>query len=211
MNSKYWGTTKNNKEYLKLKPGFEPRQPASVVDLEEEEKTTYGISKEECKNSIDESVRYNGNNFEPPNPASVVESEEPKKKDESYYEDGKNPNVFSKKAWKGTPLKLKANMIGGLYEPLNPVSVLEEPAEDEPVSMFESTKVFIGKRHHQTEKPQDILEFFLKYWTEEGETVLDPTMGSGSTGVACKKLGRNFIGYEMDEKIFNVAKTRIEK
>jgi site-specific DNA-methyltransferase (adenine-specific) len=77
--------------------------------------------------------------------------------------------------------------------------------------MFESTKVFIGKRHHQTEKPQDILEFFLKYWTDEGDTVLDPTMGSGSTGVACKKLGRNFIGYELDEKIFKVAKARIEK
>ena len=94
-------------------------------------------------------------------------------------------------------------------KPRQPASVLE--AEDEPVSMFESTKVFIGKRHHQTEKPQDILEFFLKYWTDEGDTVLDPTMGSGSTGVACKKLGRNFIGYELDEKIFKVAEARIEK
>ena len=74
--------------------------------------------------------------------------------------------------------------------------------------MFESQKVFIGKRHHQTEKPQDILEFFLKYWTDEGDTVLDPTMGSGSTGVACKKMGRNFIGIEMDDKIFKVAQKR---
>ena len=75
--------------------------------------------------------------------------------------------------------------------------------------MFESTKVFIGKRHHQTEKPQDILEFFIKYWTDEGDTILDPTMGSGSTGVACNKLKRNFIGFELDETIFKVAEKRV--
>ena len=99
------------------------------------------------------------------------------------------------------------------FDPKLPVSVLEEfiePAEDEPKSMFESTKVFIGKRHHQTQKPDDILEFFLKYWSDEGDTILDPTMGSGSTGVACKKLERNFIGYELDEKIFEVAKKRLD-
>ena len=82
--------------------------------------------------------------------------------------------------------------------------------EDEPKSMFESTKVFIGKRFHQTEKPHDILEFFIKYWTDPGDVVLDPTMGSGSTGVACKKLERHFIGYETDETIFEVAKKRLE-
>jgi len=93
------------------------------------------------------------------------------------------------------------------YDPPNPASIVEE---DEPKSMFESTKVFVGKRHHQTEKPQDILEFFLKYWTDEGDTILDPTMGSGSTGVACKKLNRKFIGFELNEKIFEVAKNRCE-
>ena len=137
-----------------------------------------------------------GAHYTPPNPLSVLEEEE---KTDIYGETKDDRYIRYKKF--GT----------GDYEPPNPASVLEEPADDEPVSMFESTKVFIGKRHHQTEKPQDILEFFLKYWTDEGETVLDPTMGSGSTGVACKKLGRNFIGYEMDDKIFNVAKARIEK
>ena len=106
----------------------------------------------------------------------------------------------------------KENGVG--FTPPNPASVVEEfiePAEDEPKSMFESKKVFIGKRHHQTEKPLDILEFFIKYWSDEGQTILDPTMGSGSTGVACKNLKRNFIGYELNEKIFKVAKNRIEK
>ena len=101
--------------------------------------------------------------------------------------------------------RYKKNGTGAMNPP-NPASVLEE----EPVSMFESTKVFIGKRHHQTEKPQDILEFFLKYWTNEGDTILDPTMGSGSTGVACKNLDRNFIGYELDPDIFKVAEKRLD-
>jgi len=84
-----------------------------------------------------------------------------------------------------------------------------EPVQ--PASVFESEKVFTGKRHHQTEKPEDILDFFLKYWSDEGDLILDPTMGSGSTGVACKNMGREFIGIELDEKIFNVAKKRIEE
>jgi site-specific DNA-methyltransferase (adenine-specific) len=80
-----------------------------------------------------------------------------------------------------------------------------------PASVFESTKVWTcTKRHHQTEKPQDILEFFLKYWSDEGHTVLDPTMGSGSTGVACQKLGRDFIGYELNAEIYAKACERLE-
>jgi site-specific DNA-methyltransferase (adenine-specific) len=80
-----------------------------------------------------------------------------------------------------------------------------------PVSIIECEKLYRGKRHHQTEKPQDILEFFIKYWTDEEETILDPTMGSGSTGVACVNLNRKFIGFELDEKIFEKAKKRIEE
>lgn len=79
-----------------------------------------------------------------------------------------------------------------------------------PVSVFESSKAVIGKRLHPTQKPLEILEFILKYWTDGGDTVLDPTMGCGSTGVACKKLGRNFIGIEKDEKIFETAKKYID-
>ena len=96
-----------------------------------------------------------------------------------------------------------------LYDPRLPASVVDEPAEDEPVSMFESTKG-IGKRFHQTQKPCEILDFFLKYWADPGDTVLDPTMGSGSTGVACKNLGINFIGFEMNEEIFKTAQKRLD-
>ncbi len=164
---------------------FDPKLPVSVL---EEKYNSSGYKKE-----LVEGVKNFGTyGFEPPNPASVVEEE----KDEF--------------GWDKSVVKEKGNKIGkigGNFEPTNPVSIVEE---DEPKSMFESTKVFIGKRHHQTEKPLDILEFFLKYWTDEGDTVLDPTMGSGSTGVACKQLKRNFIGYELDPDIFKVAEKRLD-
>jgi len=53
------------------------------------------------------------------------------------------------------------------------------------------------------------MEYLIKTYTNEGETVLDPVMGSGSTGVAAKNLNRHFIGIEKDEDYFNIAKERI--
>lgn len=63
---------------------------------------------------------------------------------------------------------------------------------------------------HPTQKPVALLEYLIKTYTNEGETVLDFTMGSGTTGVACKRLNRNFIGIELDENYFKIAKERIE-
>lgn len=63
---------------------------------------------------------------------------------------------------------------------------------------------------HPTQKPVALLEYLIKTYTNECNTVLDNTMGSGTTGVACKNLNRNFIGIEMDDKYFNIAKERIE-
>lgn len=76
-----------------------------------------------------------------------------------------------------------------------------------------STIIHVNKEvgHHPTQKPIPLLEYLIKTYTIEGEMVLDFTMGSGSTGVACKNTGRNFIGIERDEKYFQVAKERIEK
>lgn len=64
---------------------------------------------------------------------------------------------------------------------------------------------------HPTQKPVALLEYLIKTYTLEGETVLDFTMGSGSTGVAAKNLNRNFIGIEKDDKYFEIAKKRIEE
>ena len=65
------------------------------------------------------------------------------------------------------------------------------------------------KTGHRTAKPVALMEFLLKYWTKPGWTVLDPTMGSGSMGIACKKMGRNFIGMELDDDIYKLAQKRI--
>lgn len=67
------------------------------------------------------------------------------------------------------------------------------------------------KDRHPTQKPVALMEYLTKTYTNEGETVLDFTMGSGSTGVACVNTNRNFIGIELDEKYFEIAKKRIEE
>ena len=64
---------------------------------------------------------------------------------------------------------------------------------------------------HPTQKPVALLEYLIKTYTNESETVLDFTMGSGSTGVACMNTNRNFIGIELDEKYFEIAKERIKE
>ena len=63
---------------------------------------------------------------------------------------------------------------------------------------------------HPTQKPVALMEYLIKTYTNEGEAVLDFTMGSGTTGVAAKKLNRKFIGIELDEMYFNIAKDRID-
>lgn len=65
-------------------------------------------------------------------------------------------------------------------------------------------------KFHPTQKPVALIEYLIKTYTNEKETVLDFTMGSGTTGVACKNLNRKFIGIEMDNKYFELAKNRIE-
>lgn len=64
---------------------------------------------------------------------------------------------------------------------------------------------------HPTQKPVALLEYLIKTYTLEGETVLDNCMGSGSTGVACKNLNRNFIGIELDPEYFKIAEKRINE
>ena len=63
---------------------------------------------------------------------------------------------------------------------------------------------------HPTQKPVALFEYLIKTYTNEGETVLDNVMGSGTTGVACLNTNRRFIGMELDETYFNIAKARIE-
>lgn len=77
-----------------------------------------------------------------------------------------------------------------------PINILEIPSE--------------GATKHPTQKPTELFEYLIKTYTNEGDLVLDNVMGSGTTGVACKNLNRDFIGIELDEEYFNISKERIE-
>jgi site-specific DNA-methyltransferase (adenine-specific) len=78
-----------------------------------------------------------------------------------------------------------------------------------PTSILQFAKPHPSVAQHRTEKSISLLEWLIKSYTEEGANVLDNCMGSGTTGVACVNTNRNFIGIEIDEKYFNVAKNRI--
>lgn len=83
----------------------------------------------------------------------------------------------------------------GKYEPALPNSILE----------IKSTR-----GNHSTEKPVELIKWILKYYSKEEDIVLDCTMGSGTTGIACKEMKRNFIGIELNPEIYEVAVNRIE-
>lgn len=75
---------------------------------------------------------------------------------------------------------------------------------------FKAVHNFAKDRLHPNQKPVPLLEYLIKTYTNEGDTVLDFTMGSGSTGEAAYKCGRNFIGFESDPDIFTIASDRLE-
>ena len=79
-----------------------------------------------------------------------------------------------------------------------------------PKSIIEFSNARQKGKVHPTQKPVALLEYLIKTYTNKGETILDNTMGSGSTGVAAINLNRKFIGYELDDEYFEIAKERIE-
>ena len=105
-----------------------------------------------------------------------------------------------------TPKKTKRTNKGKIYK---------EAASKETVRKFRGYPNTVLKfqsqngKHHPTQKPVALMEYMIKTYTNEGDTVLDFTMGSGSTGVACANLGRSFIGIELDADYFDIAEKRI--
>lgn len=121
----------------------------------------------------------------------------------------KKKPTYNKQLWYSKPYKTTKN--GGLSsnygergaaytESLdgarNPLSILSYPRD--------------SSRYHPTQKPVALCEYLIKTYTNQGDTVLDNCMGSGSTGVACVNTGRNFVGIELDKKYFYIAQSRIE-
>jgi site-specific DNA-methyltransferase (adenine-specific) len=109
---------------------------------------------------------------------------------------------------KNNPIRFKGNNITNTNKSKNyNINKYDENFKN-PSSILKF-KINRGKLH-PTQKPVALLEYLIKTYTNENDTVLDFTMGSGSTGVACKNLNRNFIGIEKDKQYFDIATDRIE-
>jgi site-specific DNA-methyltransferase (adenine-specific) len=109
-----------------------------------------------------------------------------------------NKIVIGKKAKHSEHRKRKTDQLNYIQEWTNyPNTLLEFNNE--------------GNTIHPTQKPVSLMEYLIKTYTNEGETVLDFTMGSGTTGVACKRVNRNFIGIELDKNYFDIATKRINE
>ena len=122
-------------------------------------------------------------------------------KKQPVYNYSKYHKVFKKKTsthWHTFHGAKKIKREINIYKPSLPINVIEQPNK-------KNNKLI----KNITEKPQFILEHLLKYFSNEGDTCLDFTMGSGSMGVACKTLNRKFIGIELNKEHFDIAKKRL--
>lgn len=116
-----------------------------------------------------------------------------------------NVNLFHTKVSSTKKIERKDTIYGKspyscrtTYEPRLPKSVMEFGINNNRTAA-----------NHPTEKPIELLKWIIKYYSNEGDVVLDPCMGSGSTGVACKELNRYFIGIELNKDFYNIACSRI--
>ena len=110
---------------------------------------------------------------------------------------------------KNNPIRFKGSDIQGTSKISKDYDINRYDENFKNPSTVLNFKVERGKKH-PTQKPIELMEYLIKTYTNEGETVLDFTMGSGSTMVACQNTNRNGIGIEMDDKYFEIAKKRIE-
>ena len=127
---------------------------------------------------------------------------------------GKMPNYYPIKTKREKPIKKGKNETEFGAVPLKgSCSASNKIYEDKCPTTVGSLdfNVRVGRGLHPTQKPVALMEYLIKTYTNEGETVLDFTMGSGTTGVAAKKLNRDFIGIELDKEYFEIAKKRIEE
>ena len=118
-----------------------------------------------------------------------------------------NPQMTEGKAYKKNRKNNK--MMGCVYGDIKLLQYKKYLGTRYPISIqeFKADK----KKLHPTQKPVPLCEWLIKSFSNEGDTILDFTMGSGSTGVACINTNRKFIGVEMNKEIFQVAKNRLEE
>ena len=108
--------------------------------------------------------------------------------------------------------KVKNGKLGKLIDDANDKKVTEynDTGLRYPTQVWRFKRDILTSNLHPTQKPVALLEELIKTFTNEGDTVLDNCMGSGSTGVACVNTNRNFIGIELDENYYQIACNRIQ-
>ena len=130
-----------------------------------------------------------------------------------FEKNGKKLNYYPQMVKRDKPLKYKYATSTSKINPLNGGNTEKKIKTGNLVSTHKyPTNILEFKRDkgfHPTQKPAALLEYLIKTYTLENETVLDFTMGSGSTGVACVNTKRNFIGIELDKEYFKIAEKRI--
>ena len=170
---------------------YEPPLPVSVIK-EGQGKDCYDAMSRIKSGKLEDLRKKTG--YEPPLPVSVLKEPEPEPE----------PTVMTKKVMRKSAYgNIETHDLEGIgettgqarYDPPLPVSILEVASK---------------KGKHSTQKPVELMNWILKYYTKEGDVVLDPTMGSGSTGVSCGEMNREFIGFELDLEIFSTACDRLE-
>ena len=141
--------------------------------------------------------------YDPPLPTSVIKEEEPKKEDKYNMDNYLVKDCGDKKG--GTYGRENKPHRSLSYPQKNGESAYDPPL---PTSVLEIKSVRL--KQHSTSKPPDLMKWILKYYSKEGDVILDPTMGSNPMGLACKEMNRKFIGIEMDETIYNFACDRVK-
>lgn len=122
----------------------------------------------------------------------------------------KKKPVYNKQFWYSTPYApTKNGSLSDNYGDRKSAWSESKNGERNPLSILSFNRD--ASRVHPTQKPVALLEWLIKTYTNEGMTVLDNCMGSGSTAIACINTNRNFIGMELDENYFEIAKERIDK
>lgn len=113
----------------------------------------------------------------------------------------------------GKPYLRKNYAFSLIYSNQKSVTTNNADGKRYPVDIlkFNIPKKRTEKQPHPTQKPVALIEYLIKTYTNEGEIVLDPFIGSGTTAVACIKSDRNFVGYELDEKYFEICQKRIDE
>ena len=146
----------------------------------------------------------------------LLSKKQPMKSHENILVFSKQQTKYFPQMTEGKPYTIpktggnRTNKITGSTKDSDNFIQSTDPTKRFPLTI-QKYSIHCGSKLHPTQKPVALMEYLIKTYTNAGETVLDFTMGSGTTGVACKNLGRSFIGIEMDADYFAAASKRIDE